>query len=271
MNTVIPEIRIESYVVPSVYLKRNVIIEFYFDREHLRKIDDCHLLLINDGQDLIRMRFETILSDLYRRNAVQPLFCVGIHCGPDRKNEYGVVGETDYLGRGAKASQYEKFIFKELFSFIFKRFHRGKFKSFAFCGFSLGGLSALDISWRNAGLFKTVGVFSGSLWWRSVSQDDKAFDEREHRIMHKHIRDGEYTEGVKFFFETGTLDESADRNHNGVIDSIDDTRSLIEELENKGYTEEKDIAYLELQDGHHDVPTWGRAFPEFLMWGFGKE
>jgi hypothetical protein len=29
--------------------------------------------------------------------------------------------------------------------------------------------------------------------------------------------------------------------------------------------------YLELQDGHHDVPTWGRALPVFLKWAFGKD
>jgi hypothetical protein len=68
------------------------------------------------------------------------------------------------------------------------------------------------------------------------------------------------------FFETGTLDETADRNNNGIIDSIDDTLSLIEELVKKGYDPETDIRYLELPDGKHDVATWARAFPEFLKW-----
>ena len=67
-----------------------------------------------------------------------------------------------------------------------------------------------------------------------------------------------------------TLDETADRNNNGIIDSIDDTLALIEELKKKGY-EEKDIFYLELKDGKHDVTTWGRAFPEFLKWGWGRK
>jgi len=25
-----------------------------------------------------------------------------------------------------------------------------------------------------------------------------------------------------------------------------------------------------LKDGKHDVSTWGRAFPDFLKWGWGK-
>jgi len=56
---------------------------------------------------------------------------------------------------------------------------------------------------------------------------------------------------------------------NGIIDSIDDTMGLIEELEKKGYDREKDIVYLEYEDGRHDVHTWGRAMPEFLRWAYG--
>ena len=66
------------------------------------------------------------------------------------------------------------------------------------------------------------------------------------------------------------MDETKDRNRNGIIDSIDDTLDLITELEAKGYKLQKEIAYLELPDGRHDVFTWGRAMPEFLKWAFGK-
>ncbi|MGL6267221.1 MAG: alpha/beta hydrolase, partial [Chitinophagaceae bacterium] len=70
---------------------------------------------------------------------------------------------------------------------------------------------------------------------------------------------------------TGVLDEIADRNNNGIIDSIDDTMDLIGELVKKGYKKEEDIVYLEYEDGRHDVPTWGRAFPAFLKWAFGEK
>jgi hypothetical protein len=40
-------------------------------------------------------------------------------------------------------------------------------------------------------------------------------------------------------------------------------------LLNKGYTDDA-IEYLELEDGKHDVPTWGKAFPDFLKWGWGE-
>jgi len=60
-----------------------------------------------------------------------------------------------------------------------------------------------------------------------------------------------------------------DRNNNGIIDSIDDTLGLIDELVKKGYNREQDIVYLEYEDGKHDIPTWGRAMPEFLRWSYG--
>jgi hypothetical protein len=51
------------------------------------------------------------------------------------------------------------------------------------------------------------------------------------------------------------LDEIADRNNNGVIDSIDDTVALIEELQRLGYDTNHDIRYTNYEDGKHDVET----------------
>ena len=89
--------------------------------------------------------------------------------------------------------------------------------------------------------------------------------------MHQQIRNAEFREGMKFFFQCGELDEEEDRNRNGVIDSIDDTIDIMKELLAKGYMEGRDMAYLQLPDGRHDVPSWARAFPSFLKWGWGLE
>jgi len=45
---------------------------------------------------------------------------------------------------------------------------------------------------------------------------------------------------------------------------------MIRELAAKGYDPLKDIRYLEIAGGHHDVGTWKQAMPEFLLWGWGK-
>ncbi|MFZ1453627.1 MAG: hypothetical protein WAT20_13060, partial [Ferruginibacter sp.] len=109
-----------------------------------------------------------------------------------------------------------------------------------------------------------------SLWWRDKDQDEEDFDEDVNRIMHRQISQDKNTyPWLKFFFEVGTQDETADRNNNGIIDSIDDTLGLIDILGNKGYKENEHIRYLQLNDGRHDVPTWAKAFPDFLKWGWG--
>ena len=257
----------ENHILESVLLNRSVKVDCYLP-VHVSEPDQMSLLLINDGQDLITMNFEEILENMYAHNSISPILCVGIHCAVDRKNEYGTANILDYKGRGAKAAIYSQFILEELLPFIRTTYQVKSFKEKSFAGFSLGGLSALDIVWNNQNEFFKVGVFSGSFWWRNKDQDDIDFDETEHRIMHKQVRDGKFSSWLRFFFEVGTQDETADRNNNGIIDAIDDTVSLIDELKIKGYTQDA-IRYLELEDGRHDVPTWARAFPDFLQWGWG--
>ena len=268
LNENIANIFVEEHLISSKFLNRDVKIDCYLP-VNVAQPASMDLLLINDGQDLVTMAFEKILETLYERHAITPLLCVGMHCSADRRNEYATANTLDYKGRGTKAALYTQFVMKELIPFIKKKYAVPFFKEKSFAGFSLGGLSALDIVWNNPADFSKVGAFSGSFWWRDKAQDAVGFDEDEHRIMQHQIREGNYYPWLKFFFEVGTQDETADRNNNGIIDSIDDTVSLIQELKNKGYTNES-IQYLELQDGQHNVATWARAFPHFLKWGWGK-
>lgn len=261
-------ILVEKKDLVSEHLEREVKIDFYLPK-HVKQPEKMSLLLINDGQDLPKMPFETILEDLYYHQDIQPLLCVGIHCGPDRKNEYGIASQKDYQGRGAKATQYTKFVFDELLPFLRKKYHVPHFKEKAFAGFSLGGLMALDIVWNHPEEFSKVGIFSGSLWWRQKAYDDGYTDEQD-RIMHNQIKNTKLiAPWLEFFIQTGAMDEKKDRNNNGIIDSIDDAIDLIAELKKKGYSDDS-IQYLELEDGKHDVPTWGKAFPDFLKWGWGE-
>ena len=262
-------ILVEHHLISSVFLDREVKVDFYFPpiKVHTHNIN---LLLINDGQDLVTMHFEEILDGLYKSDSISDLFCVGIHCSKDRKNEYGTVKYLDYKGRGAKAALYSRFILEELMPYIRSTLPVFSFKEKSFAGFSLGGLAALDMVLNHPLEFSKVGIFSGSLWWRNKDQDDEDFDENTHRIMHRQVKeDPDFYPWLKFFFEVGTLDEVADRNNNGIIDSIDDTLSLIDILVDKGYEKNTAIKFLQLADGRHDVPTWAKAFPEFLKWGWG--
>ncbi len=258
-------ITVSHHTIASEILKRAVSTDFYMP---LSRASEPALLLINDGQDMRKLGLADMLGRMQADKQIVPLFCVAIHCGEDRKNEYGVAGVPDYMGRGAKAGLYARFVMEELLPYIRKHSGVSSFTEKSFAGFSLGGLSALDIVWQYPREFRRVGVFSGSLWWRSKGLNEGYVEERD-RIMHQQIRQGTYAPWLKFFFETGTLDETDDRNNNGIIDSIDDTLALMEELQKKGYHAVTDMHYLELADGRHDVATWAKAMPCFLRWGWG--
>jgi enterochelin esterase-like enzyme len=258
---------VQNIILNSVYLDRDVLVDIYLPPTELAA-RSTSLLMINDGQDLPKFHFDTMLMSLYETNELKPVFCVGIHCSTDRKMEYGTVNPTDYKGRGAKARLHQQFVLNELIPFI-KASFQNEFKEKAYAGFSLGGLSAIDTVWNYPGEFSKVGVFSGSLWWRSKDLHH-GYNEDTDRIIHKIVREGNFKPGLKFYFTTGSLDERMDRNNNGVIDSIDDTLGLIEELEKKGYRNGDDIRYINYEDGKHDVRTWGRAMPDFLKWGWGR-
>ena len=261
---------VRNHKLSSKYLNREVLVDGYLP-PGIENPSELPLLLVNDGQDLRTMKYENIVQDLFEKQEITPIFTVGIHCSADRKNEYGTAGVLDYLGRGTKSDVYQQFVLEELLPYIRKEYSVSSFKHKAYAGFSLGGLSAVDIVWNHPEEFSFVAAFSGSFWWRHRDQDHKDFDENTDRIMHRLIRDGNYSPWLKFFFEVGAKDETADRNNNGIIDVIDDTLDLIKELANKGYNRDNDIHYLELNEGKHDVPTWAGAFPVFLKWVWGNK
>ncbi|QKZ13624.1 alpha/beta hydrolase [Spirosoma sp. KUDC1026] len=232
------------------------------------------VLYLNDGQDLERLHLTDVLDSLYEQQAVRPFVLVAIHAG-DRIQEYGTAAQADYMHRGSKAALYTDFVLTELLPYVQNHYPvSDRPEESAFAGFSLGGLSALDLVFHHPDRFSRAGVFSGALWWRSKSTEAGYRDETD-RIMHDLVRKGNYSRNLKFWFEAGTDDETSDRNNNGIIDAIDDTIDLIEELTKKGYQYDRaggptDIRYVEVQGGKHDQETWSRVMPDFLTWAFGK-
>lgn len=250
----------------SAHLAREVTCTLLLPRDYTAT-EPLSLLLLNDGQEIENLDLHTTLQDLSDNNKIKPIAVVAINCGDDRIQEYGVAGQPDFKKRGAKAAEYTRFIVDELLPEIKQQLDTDKFGTVAFAGFSLGGLSALDIAWNNADVFDMVGVFSGSLWWRSRDLGKGYTD--DDRIMHRVIKNTPVKPDLKFWLQTGTKDETADRNRNGIIDAIDDTIDLIKELQVKGYTRE-DITYIEIVGGEHNTVTWAKVMPKFLCKAFGK-
>lgn len=251
-------------------LQRNVEVEI-MTPPNIDKDKQYPLLILNDGQDSEAVKIKETLEKLIIEKSIPEIIVVGVMAA-DRVQEYGVGFRGDYFGRGKLAKAYSDYIITELVPYLRYKYPISSSPSqHAMAGYSLGGLSAIDIVWNHLEDFNKVGVFSGSFWWRKRDAKSIFYSDYRDRLMHLQIRRGKFKPGMKFWFQTGTQDEHSDRNKNGVIDSIDDTMDLITELTRKGYRPFHDIQYLEIKDGKHNQETWAQAMPHFLQWAFGRE
>src|SRR3972149_276337 len=147
------------------------------------------------------------LNGLYARNRMESIIVVAIHATADRLIEYGTIGTPNARRQGAKAAAYARFLLDEVRPYINRRY-RTLAGASAIMGLSLGGLSAFDIAWHHADVFGAVGVFSGAFWWRT---DDAGWQARQaSRIAHQLVRTSQKRSGLRFWFEVGTADETAD-------------------------------------------------------------
>ena len=225
------------------------------------------VLYVNDGQDMPAVQMADTLTRLIGQGAIEPLIVVAVHATRDRLQEYGTAGIPNARGLGRKARKYSFFLLDELLPYINRRFRTlpGPVNT-AVMGFSLGGLMAFDLAWNHPDVFGAVGAFSGSFWWRTDDADTHA--RQESRIMHRRVRDTENPGYLRMWFQAGTADEKEDRDHNGVIDAIQDTTELMDELELKGFRRGLDMMYVQVEGGEHNQATWGCALPYFLQWAF---
>ena len=254
----------------SENLDRWVKFRFVAPSNYWKSDSSFPILLMNDGQDFGAMRIEETLTKTFKKKTIRPFIYIGIECNEHRLHEYGIASMADFKGRGGRAKSYALFIMKEFIPFLKKEFKVSKKgEDWVFCGMSLGGLSAFDIAYANPGQFGKIGVFSGSFWWRKKAYIKKDMADRS-RIILDVVKNRTHAPHLKFWLQTGTEDEKADRNNNGVIDAIDDTLDVIKELEAKGYSCPGNITYVEIEGGKHDLPTWAKVFPDFIQWAFGN-
>jgi enterochelin esterase-like enzyme len=216
---------------------------------------DLNLLLLNDGQDVEKLRVKEIVDSLYRKNLIQPLIIVGISAF-DREQEYGVAGRTDDNGNGASAEKYAGFITGELLPFIKKKAAVRKFNSVTIAGSELGGLSAFDVAWENGDKINKVGVFSGSFDVTN-KKENQTDSSAENRIIINKIRSSRKRPHLQFWFYAAG-------------NETNNTKDLINLIENKNFVNSGDITFLEEKNGSNDYESRSHVFPQFLLWAEGK-
>jgi Enterochelin esterase and related enzymes len=228
-----------------------------------------NLLLLNDGQDLEKLRVKEIIDSLYKKKLIQPLVIVGIHAN-DRMQEYGIADNPDYKNNGTDAAKYSAFIDDELYPFIKKKTGVRKFNSITIAGCSLGGLSALDIAWDHADRINKVGVFSGSFWYRDKDASAADYSDDKDRIILNKIRSSRKKPHLQYWFYAGDEEEKSDRDNDGIADVVDDTKDLVDLIKTKNVASPDDIIFTETKEGKHDYDSWSHVFPQFLIWAVGK-
>lgn len=251
----------------SRVLKRMVTYEVYLPAKR-----DPHtvlpLLLMNDGQDCDELRVEVLMSQWLWTYPDRPFVWIGVHAG-DRMHEYGVVNRPDCNSRGSKASHYQQFLLTELLPHLTNLYPISiDHPENALVGFSLGGLSAFDLSWRNPDVFPVAGAFSASFWWRSKALD-KGYTDAD-RIIHQVVRTTRRPENWRVWMQAGSNDESADRNGNGIIDAIEDTLDLMKELRKLGFSKPEELRFVLAKEGFHNQHTWSQVLPDFIHWWLKK-
>jgi enterochelin esterase-like enzyme len=227
------------------------------------------LLLALDGQTMPQWRLAETLDELVGTGAIEPVVVAAVPASAERMDEYGMAGQLDFAGRGRHAKALQDLLAGEVLPWLRERHHVATDAArTGIFGASLGGLCAFDAAWRRPQVFGLAGIFSGSLWWRA--DDSSVTAQQASRLAHRTVRDATTRPALRVWFQAGTRDEAADRDGNGVIDAIQDTTELVDELVAKGFRRGDEVVYHELEGGEHHESTWARALPDFLRWAFPR-
>jgi enterochelin esterase-like enzyme len=231
------------------------------------RVQPYPILLALDGQTMPQWRLAESLDALIAAREIEPLLVAAVPASAARMQEYGTAGRLDFAGRGRDARALQELLAGKVLPWVGENYHIASEPVLTgIFGASLGGLCAFDTAWRRPQRFGVAGIFSGSLWWRADNSSVAA--QQASRLAHRMVRESRKRPALRLWFQAGTRDEAADRDGNGVIDAIQDTTELVDELVAKGFKRGRDVVYHEIAGGEHHESTWARALPEFLRWAF---
>ena len=247
------------------------------------------VLYANDGQDMPAVGLQATLAQLYGEHAIEPIIVVAVDMLHDRASGYGlsdrmrgqsVVGGSRIGAIGLRAADYSSWLATSLVPYVDAHYRtRADARQRTVMGWSLGALNAFNLGWQYPDVFGQVGAMSPSFWLAGDRSDATAVQRT--RLAQAMVDRGPKREGLRFWFAAGTAEETNDRDHDGVIDVIDDLQDLVDGwhgegaqrrgLRQLGYSTmgaDADVTVFLLPGGHHQQASWAKMLPVFLRWAF---
>jgi predicted alpha/beta superfamily hydrolase len=260
------------------------------------------VLYLNDGQDAqavgLQRTIDALAGSTNDGERINPPIAVAIDMPPDRMAAYGLsdrstarslTAVTRHGAVGANAHAYSEWVAKTLVPTIDAEYRtRARPESRTILGWSLGAANALNLGWRYPDVFGRTGAFSPSLWLSSEGGNADAVQRT--RLAQSMIAIGEYHAGSRWFFAVGDAEETDDRDGDGTIDVLDDTRDLIDGWRVAGTSEPRtkglrqlghsvnldhataptraDASLFVLRGGEHRQDSWAKMLPVFLRWAY---
>lgn len=222
-----------------------------------------------DGQQLPEIDFQQTLNELVSSGQMAPTVVVAVYSteGDLRREELGAGPNINFLGWGTLSDAFNHFMVDELVPKVNSTYRTlTDAQNTAVMGWSLGGLSSFYLAWQYPDTFGTVGAFSPSFWWRTESP---AGQELQARVIPNLVSTSTLRPGLRVWMEAGTKElPYSDVDGNGVIDMLQDARDVRDLLLQKGYQAGRDVVYVEVEGGLHELSTWQTVVPDFLKFAF---
>lgn len=218
------------------------------------------VLYVHDGQNVFNRetaygRVEWGLDEAAEREIrsgrMQDVIIVAIaNSGAGRIDEYTHV--ADEAGRGGKAAEYGRFLVDEVKPAVDATYRTLKTpETTGVMGSSLGGLVSLWLGYNHPGSFGLVGALSPSLWWAG-------------RDLITAVAQHSGPQPEAIWLTMGDNESQADENHNGLADTLENTRDLGNLLLDKGFVQGKTLHYHEFPGATHSEGSWSQQVGYFL-------
>ena len=169
--------------------------------------------------------------------------------GAKRLEEYSPKADPEYGGGGAeKFAQFLKTELKPMIDGAYRT--ETKPESTGVLGSSMGGLVSLYLGLAHSNTFGLVGAISPSLWF---AEKDMIKSWQEHPPAQR---------PAKIWLDMGDNEAQGDSDHNGVPDTLDNTRALRDVLLAQG---QPGLMYHEIPGATHSEGSWSERIQDVLQ------